>query len=73
MRNDVWLDNNEYPDEKDIEAFGYDSAPDYDPLTIGYVGDSRPRFWTGRRIGILIVALMLIGALILPPLLRLLF
>ena len=71
MPNDVWLNDNEYPDEKDIEAFGDDSPPDYDPLTIGYVGDSRPHFWTPTRIGVLIVALILIGVLVIPPLLRL--
>ena len=71
MPQDVWLNNNEYPDQKDIDEFGYDSPPDYDPLTIGYIGDSHPRFWTPKRIGILIVALILIGALVIPSLLRL--
>jgi hypothetical protein len=71
MQNDIWLDNNEYPDEKDIEAFGYDSPVDYDPLTIGYIGNSRPRFWTPKRIVLLIVVLFLIGVLLLPSLLRL--
>jgi len=71
MQNDVWLDDNEYPDEKDIEEFGEDSPIDYDPLTIGYLGDSRPSFWTSKRVVILIVVIILIGALLLPPLLRL--
>ncbi len=48
----------------DIEAFGYDSPPDDDPLTIGYVGEERPPFWTGRRVFILVIAVVLIGALL---------
>lgn len=66
MYEDAWLDENEYPDDKDVEAFGYDSPDDYDPLTIGYIGDSRPSFWTRRRIVFLIVGLILIGTLLLP-------
>lgn len=66
MRNDIWLNENEYPDDKDVEAFGYDSPSDYDPLTIGYIGDNRPSFWTRKRIITLIIALLLIGALVLP-------
>lgn len=72
MQNREWLNDNEYPDEKDIEQFGEDSPVDYDPLTIGYVGDNRPRFWTPKRIGLLIIVLLLIGALVLPSVLRLL-
>ena len=71
MQNDIWLDSNEYPDEKDIEAFGDESPVDYDPLTIGYLGDSRPKFWTTRRLVVLIVVLILISALVLPSLLHL--
>lgn len=70
MPQDVWLSDKDYPDQKDIEKFGHDSPPDYDPLTIGYIGDSRPRFWTLRRVAVLIVVLILLGALLLPPLLR---
>lgn len=71
MNNNTWLNENEYPDEKDIEEFGDDSPVDYDPLTIGYIGDSRPSFWTAKRVVTLLVATLLIGALVLP-LLRLL-
>ncbi len=63
---DDWLDDNEYPSDADIEAFGDFSPIDYDPLTIGYVGDSRPSFWTTKRIILLLVALLIIGALTLP-------
>lgn len=62
---DVWFNENEYPDEEDIAEFGDDAPVDYDPLTIGYLGDARPRFWTTGRIGLLIVVLLLLGALLL--------
>ncbi|MCA9881402.1 MAG: hypothetical protein KC708_00455 [Anaerolineae bacterium] len=66
MRDEeVWFSEDEYPDEKDIAEFGDDSPPDYDPLTIGYIGDDRPRFWTPGRIALLIVVLLLIAALLL--------
>jgi len=68
-----WLDADEYPDDKDIEDFGDDSPIDYDPLTIGYVGDSRPSFWTKRRIIVLIVVLIMVGALLLPFVLQALY
>lgn len=70
MRDDSWLNDDEYPDERDMEAFGDDSPVDYDPLTIGYVGDSRPPFWTPKRIALLIGVLVLLGALLLPLLFR---
>jgi hypothetical protein len=72
MRHDEFLDDNEYPDDKDIDEFGHDSPLDYDPLTIGYIGDSRPPFWTRKRVILLIGGLVLIGALLLPFLFRLL-
>ena len=72
MRRDDWIDDDEYPDDDDVEAFGEDSPPDNDPLTIGYVGRSRPSFWTQGRIILLIVSLVLITALLLPLLLQLL-
>ena len=72
MAHDDWINDDEYPDEDDIEAFGEDSPPDDDPLTIGYVGDFRPGFWTRGRIVLLIVGFILIGALLLPLLSQLL-
>jgi hypothetical protein len=72
MRRDDWLDADEFPDEADIDDFGDDSPYDDDPLTIGYVGDLRPRFWTVGRIVILVVVLILLSALLLPSLLQLL-
>ena len=70
MPRDDWIDDDEYPDEDDIEAFGDDSPPDNHPLTIGHVGGSRPGFWTKGRIALLVVVLLLIGALLLPSLLQ---
>lgn len=72
MRRDDWLDEDEYPDDKDIEAFGDDSPFDYDPLSIGYFRRSNSRFWTTRRIVYLAIGLILLGALLLPFLLSLL-
>lgn len=65
MRDDLWVDSSEYPSADDIEKFGYDSPWDDDPLTIGYVGDDRPPFWTPAKIVLAIVVLFLIGVLIL--------
>lgn len=65
-----WLDPSEYPDEADIDAFGDDSPPDDDPLTIGYVDGMAQPFWTGRRILLAVGALILIVALLGPALLR---
>ena len=70
MRQDEWLDASEFPDDDDIEAFGYDSEPDYSPLTIGYVGDERPSFWTVRRIYLLIGGAIIVAILLVPLLLR---
>lgn len=73
MYDDVhaFLDDKDYPDAEDIEEFGYDSPPDYSPLTIGYIDDERPPFWTSKKIIILIVATIIIAAFVLPALLRL--
>lgn len=72
MRRDDWIDDDEYPDDDDIEAFGEDSPSDNHPLTIGYVGSSLPPFWTIGRVVLLIVGLLLISALLLPLLSQLL-
>ncbi len=66
MQYNDWIDDDEYPDDKDIEAFGDDSPPDYDPLTIGYIGEQRGEFWTTRRIVLLVVVLILLVAWLLP-------
>jgi len=68
--DDDWIDESEYPDERDMDDFGDDSPADYDPLTLGYIGDERPTFWTPRNLLILLVVLVLVGALVLPLLLN---
>lgn len=70
-RNDFSLDEDEYPDDKDIAEFGDDSPADFEPITIGYVGDWQAPFWTGRRIALLIGAIIIIALLLLPFFLKL--
>ena len=65
MSHDDWLDDAEYPDDRDIARFGEDSPPDDDPLTIGYVGEGRASFWTpGRLVVAVVVALVLLSILV---------
>lgn len=70
--DDDWLDEEDYPSERDIEELGDYSPSDNDPLTIGYVGDQNRRrgFWTKRRLYLLAVALLIVGVLLLPYVLR---
>ena len=44
------IDNDEYPDDRDVEDFGEDSPVDYDRRTLGRVGTMRQPFWTRTRI-----------------------
>jgi hypothetical protein len=69
-RRDDWIDDDEYPDDRDVEDFGETSPPDNDPLTIGYVGDLRPPYWTPRRLIILVIVLLIVAALLLPLLIN---
>ncbi len=71
-RLDDWIDEDEYPDDRDVAAFGDDSPSDYDARTIGRVPGVRSRFWTPGRIALLIIVLLLVAALLLPSLLPLL-
>lgn len=68
-RRDNWIDEDEYPDDKDIDAFGDYSEYDDDPRTIGYVGHQREGFWTKGRIFLLIIVAILVISMVLPPLL----
>jgi hypothetical protein len=68
-RRDDWLDENEYPDERDIDDLGDDSPGDYDPLTVGRVPTIRPQFWTRTRIFIAVILLLILLAYLLPRLL----
>jgi len=65
-RLDNWIDEDEYPDDRDVEEFGDESPVDYDPRTIGYIGKRRPGFWTTRRIILSIICLLIVAALLLP-------
>ena len=65
-RLDDWIDEDEYPDDRDVENFGDESPTDYDPRTIGYIGKRRQGLWTPRRIILLVVGLLIVAALVLP-------
>jgi hypothetical protein len=67
-RRDDWIDEDEYPDERDIEDFGDYSPYDDDPLTIGYPRGQRPKFWTPTRILIAAVFILLILSFLLVEL-----
>ena len=59
-RHDDWLDENEYPDDRDIDDLGDDSPSDYDPLTIGRVPGMRVPFWTCTRIVVATLLLLIV-------------
>ena len=68
-RLDDWIDEDEYPDDRDVEDFGDESPVDYDLRTIGYVGKRRTGFWTTGRILLLLIALLILAALLFPQIL----
>ncbi len=55
-----WIDEDEYPDDRDVEDLGEDSPVDYDRRTMGRVGNLRQPFWTRTRIFIVIILAILI-------------
>jgi hypothetical protein len=59
-RRDEWLDENEYPDDRDIDDLGDDSPGDYDPLTIGRVPTVHVPFWTRTRVFIAVILLLIV-------------
>jgi hypothetical protein len=72
-RYDDWLDDDEYPDDKDVEDLGDDSPWDDDPLTIGRVRNYRPRSGSPYRLALAAVAFLLLVILLyaaLSPLLN---
>ncbi len=71
-RRDDWIDDDEYPDDKDIDDFGEDSPIDYDRLTMGRVGKLRDPFWTRNRIILALIALILLLSFALAEILPLL-
>ena len=60
-----WIDDDEYPDDRDVEDFGEDSPVDYDRRTMGRVGNMRQPFWTRTRIFIALILAILITGFIL--------
>ena len=60
-----WIDEDEYPDDRDVENFGEDSPVDYDRRTMGRVGNMRQPFWTRTRIFIALILAILIAGFIL--------
>lgn len=71
-RRNNWIDQDEYPDERDIDEFGDDSPGDYYPLTIGRVGKGRRPYWTRGRIVIALIAGVLLFSLLLAEIMPLL-
>ena len=72
-RRDDWIDEDEYPDDRDVEDFGDESPVDYDLRTLGRVGNLRQPFWTRTRVFIVIILAILIFSFIfaeVAPLLR---
>jgi hypothetical protein len=73
-RRDDWIDDDEYPDEKDIADLGDESPYDNDPSTIGWVkGYHQQRFWTPARIALAVIVVLIVASLVLPmvlPVLR---
>jgi hypothetical protein len=55
-----WIDEDEYPDDRDVEDFGEESPVDYDRRTMGRVGNMLQPFWTRTRIFIIILLTILI-------------
>lgn len=72
-RRDDWIDEDEYPDERDVDDLGEDSPVDYDRLTMGRIGNVRQPFWTRTRIFIALFLLITLFGIIVSavaPLLR---
>ena len=72
-RSADWIDEDEYPDDRDVEDFGEESPVDYDRRTMGRVGNLRQPFWTRTRIFIVVILAILILSFIfaeVAPLLR---
>jgi len=71
-RRDDWIDDDEYPDDKDIDDFGEDSPVDTHRRTMGRVGKLRDPFWTRKRIILALIALILLLSFALAEILPLL-
>ncbi len=71
-RRDDWLNQDEYPDDRDIDDLGDDSPYDNDPPSIGRVPGLHPPFWTRTRILVALLLGLMLLVFILPRLLSLL-
>ena len=71
-RREEWLDEDEYPDDRDVDQFGDDSPYDNDALGIGHVSSLHTSFWTRTRIQVVFLFGLLLLVFILPRLLPLL-
>jgi hypothetical protein len=67
-RYEDWIDDDEYPDDRDVDDFGDDSPIDRDRLTIGFIPKVTAPFWTRTRIIIAVIAIILVLAFILEDL-----
>lgn len=67
-RRDDWIDEDEYPDERDIDDLGDDSPVDYDRSTLGRVGNMRQPYWTRSRILVVVLVGLVLLSLILAEL-----
>ncbi len=65
-RRDDWIDDDEFPDERDTVDFGDDSPTDDDRRTLGYIPGVNTRFWTPGKIILAVVGLLILAALLLP-------
>jgi hypothetical protein len=70
-RRDDWIDEDEYPDDRDIDRFGEYSPSDYDPLTVGRISRQRAPFWTRTRIVLAVIVVILLVSLLIVEILPL--
>jgi hypothetical protein len=71
-RRDDWIDDDEYPDDRDVDDFGEESPWEYDRRSIGYIPGVTKPFWTPGKIIVAVIALLILAALILPSVVSLL-
>jgi hypothetical protein len=62
-RQDDWIDDDEYPDARDLRDLGEDSPADSDPLTIGRVAGVNDGRWSRSRVIVAVCALILLVVL----------
>jgi hypothetical protein len=67
-RREDWIDEDEFPDDRDVRDFGDDGRAEYDLLTIGTIKgvNTGIKSWSRRRIIIAACALILLIVLLLP-------